>query len=131
MNNKGFTLVELILVVAIIALLSLIFTPNVMSLINRNNTNSYNDTIDSVISATNLYVSNHRYELGISCDNNETSVTLEDLINTGDLSKLPENPCDNSSLDFDPSNTIRIIYDCETKRFNYEFRDKIEESECR
>ncbi len=131
MNNKGFTLIELILVIAIIALLSLIFTPNILSLVNRNNANSYNDTIDSVISATNVYVSNNRYNLSISCSSNETTVTLDDLYNSGSLSKMPTNPCDNSSLDFNGSDTVRIIYDCNKDTYSYVFRDKINEEECR
>ena len=130
MNNRGFTLVELILVVAIIALLSLIFTPNVLSLINKNNTDTYNDTVESVISATKMYVSNNRYELGITCTNNTKSITINDLILSGDLSKVPVNSCNNSALDFDVNDTIEISYDCDQKKYSYSFREKIDENTC-
>lgn len=130
MNNKGFTLVELILVVAIIALLSLIFTPNVLYLINKNNTDTYNDTVESVISATKIYVSNNRYNLGITCTNNKKNITLNELILSGDLSKLPVNSCKNSSLDFNVNDVVEVSYDCDEKKYNYKFRDKIDEQMC-
>lgn len=130
MNDKGFTLVELILVVAIIALLSLIFTPNVLYLINKNNTDTYNDTVESVISATKIYVSNNRYDLGITCTDNKKNITLNELILSGDLSKLPVNPCKNSSLDFDVNDIVEVSYDCNKKKYDYKFRDKINEQMC-
>ena len=40
MNKKGFTLIEVIMVIAIIAILSIILTPNVMVFINKNNKKS-------------------------------------------------------------------------------------------
>ena len=36
MNNKGFTLIEMIMVIAILAMLAVLTTPNVIKMINKN-----------------------------------------------------------------------------------------------
>lgn len=131
MNNKGFTLIELILVVAIIALLTLVFTPNVVTLINKNNTNTYNDTIKSVENAAKIYVSDNRYDLGITCTNNKVNISIDKLIETGDLTKMPVNPCKNQALDFTTTETVEVTYNCNTKQFSYKFRDEIAVAECK
>ena len=41
MKKQGFTLIEVIMVIAIIAILSIILAPNVMVLINKNNERSF------------------------------------------------------------------------------------------
>ena len=124
MNNKGFTLIELIVVVAIIALLSLVLTPNVISLINKNKVNSYNDTIKSIEMAAASYVSDNRYSLGITCTNNEKYVSLQTLVKTGALTSIPTNPCTNS--DFVDTEEVKITYNCNTKEYSYYFKDKID-----
>lgn len=128
MNNRGFTLIELIVVVAIIALLSLVLTPNVISLINKNKVNSYNDTIKSIEMAAASYVSDNRYSLGITCPDSATKVTkivtLQTLVKTGALTSIPTNPCTNS--DFVDTEEVRITYNCNTKEYSYYFKDKID-----
>lgn len=119
MNNRGFTLIELIVVVAIIALLSLVLTPNVISLINKNKVNSYNDTIKSIEMAAASYVSDNRYSLGITCTDNEKYVSLETLVKAGNLSNIPTNPCTDKF--FKNSDLVKITYDCTTKQYSYSF----------
>lgn len=125
MNNKGFTLIELIVVVAIIALLSLVLTPNVISLINKNKVNSYNDTIKSIEMAAATYVSDNRYGLGITCTDNEKKVTLKTLVEAGALTSIPTNPCTNGN--FVDTEEVTITYYCNTKEYSYYFKDKIDE----
>ena len=48
MNKKGFTLIEVIMVIAIITILSLILIPNVMVLINENKKRSCEKMIDNI-----------------------------------------------------------------------------------
>ena len=48
MNKKGFTLIEVIMVIAIIAILSLILIPNVMVLIDKNKERSCEKMIDNI-----------------------------------------------------------------------------------
>ena len=48
MNKKGFTLIEIIMVIAIIAILSLILIPNVMVLIDKNKKRTCEKMIDNI-----------------------------------------------------------------------------------
>lgn len=121
MNKKGFTLIETIMVIAILALLMLMLVPNVIILINKNNTKSCHNLEDSIINSAKMYVASNKYELGFSC--NETkSLKIQDLVNSGDL-KISDgeltNPVDNSSISLE--NTINIKYNCNNKEFTYEF----------
>ena len=108
MNKKGFTLIETIMVIAILALLMLILVPNVIILINKNNTKSCHNLEDSIINSAKMYVASNKYELGFSC-NEIKSLKIQDLVNSGDL-KISDgeltNPVDNSSISLE--NTINI-----------------------
>lgn len=126
------------MVIAIIAILALIFTPNVMNLLNKNNTNVYNDAIDSIESAAETYISNNRYEKSvlneIKCSNSNDKkvieISLDNLVASGDLSKIPDNPCNNQS-NFNGSDKVTVTFNCKTKAFTYSFgKGKIEETEC-
>lgn len=141
MNNKGFTLIELILVIAIIALLALVFTPNVLGLISKNNTDAYNKTLDTVKTAAKNYMSNHRYDDSITsqidCRNNLVNtiyVSLSDLVASGDLSVIPSNPCkDSSILNFNDTDNVEVKFNCNSKEFSYFYKtDKeLEISNCK
>ena len=57
MNNKGFTLLEIILVVAILGVITLIVVPSVSSILNKNKNDQYENLKKSIISAAKMYVS--------------------------------------------------------------------------
>ena len=127
MNNKGFTLVELILVISVLAMLALLSTPSITRMIEQNKVNNYNSTIDSIINAASLYASNNRYELKFDnnafCRPSDTNdifsvITLKDLIDNGDISSPVKNFC--TDVDFSVSSQIRIILNCKTRQFSYE-----------
>ena len=46
LDNKGFTLVEVIAVVVILSVLSLLIVPSISGLLNRSKENSYSDLIN-------------------------------------------------------------------------------------
>lgn len=124
MNKKGFTLIETILVVAILALLMLVLVPNVISLIGKNNKESCENLKDNIISAAKIYVNMNKYELEFTCDNTSKNITLQTLVDSGDL-KIDEsgkiiNPMDDIEIELD-SSSVSVIYDCDSRTFNYSY----------
>lgn len=131
MNNKGFTLIEIIMVIAILALLAILTTPNVISLINKNKVDNYNAVIDSIVKASEIYVSDNRYSLEfkdssnnpISCSDNvneiSTNITLKTLVDSKDLSSEIINHCTNQEIINLDNIFVTITLDCETKNFSY------------
>lgn len=133
MNNKGFTLIEMIMVIAILAMLAVLTTPNVIKMINKNKADNYNSVIDSIVSSCDLYVSDKRYELRFNntCPTESESstiteistfITLQDLVNSKDISTPIRNECTNEELNYDTIK-INIILDCKTKNFSYKIED--------
>lgn len=131
MNNKGFTLIEMIMVIAILAMLAVLTTPNVIKMINKNKVDNYNSVIDSVVKACDLYTSDNRYELNFNgtCSADyeatptvSTSITLQDLVNSKDISTPIRNECTNEELSYDTIK-ITITLDCKTKNFSYKIED--------
>lgn len=125
MNRRGFTLIEIIMVIVIMGLLLLFLVPNVFVLINKSGEKSCNSLINNIESAAKIYVINNKYQLGFSCDEPE-DITLDTLIKSGDLktdsSGKIVNPVTNSVID--PNTiTVTVIYDCNTKMFSYTVND--------
>lgn len=123
MNRKGFTLVEVIVVIAILAVLVLILVPNIFVMINKNNEKSCNSLIDNIESAAKIYVTNNKYNLGFGCNapNNTKNIKLQTLVDSGNLKTDGAgkiiNPIDESEISFD--NAVVVTYDCNTKTFSY------------
>lgn len=126
MNNKGFTLIEIIMVIAILALLAILTTPNVISLINKNKVDDYNAVIDSIVKATDIYVSDNRYNLTFdnSCSDSineiSTNISLKTLVDSKDLSSKITNHCTNQEITDLDNIFVTITLNCETKKFSYE-----------
>lgn len=59
MNRKGFTLIELLVVIAVIAILSVLVVPSIMSITRNTKTRLYNQKVEYIISAAELYGSNN------------------------------------------------------------------------
>ena len=82
LNNKGFTLVEVIGVVVIISILAVILVPSISSLMNKGKNDTYGMLEDSIRSAARNYVGDKRYELNAD----EGTVTIKVLIDEDYLS---------------------------------------------
>lgn len=133
MNNKGFTLIEMIMVIAILAMLAVLTTPNVIKMINKNKADNYNSVIDSIVASCDLYTSDNRYNLSFNdtCSAESESstiteistfITLQDLVNSKDISTPIRNECTNEELNYDTIK-ITITLDCKTKNFSYKIED--------
>lgn len=140
LNNKGFTLIEVLAVVVILSILLAIATPTVNHLINQNKENNYNNLEDSIIQAAKIYLSDNRYNIKIEglCSDTDTEKNIT-YINNNELtnSHLPISWLVNSedlSTDtegniVDPRNTdkklnlessyVLVKYQCSTKDYKY------------
>ena len=117
MNKKGFTLIEVIVVIVIIVILSLILIPNVMLFINKNDINSCEKLITNIESSAKIYVSENKYTLGFDCSNTSKTITLQQLVDVGDLSSPIINPITKKEIDL--NTTIAVTYNCTDKTFTY------------
>ena len=120
MNRNGFTLIETIMVIAILALLVLVLVPNVILLINKNDTKSCQNLEKSIKESTKMYVTDNKYKLGFEC-NTAKEISMQELINYGYL-KLANDKLVNPKDDKDISGKkVIVTYNCESNDFTYEF----------
>ena len=127
-NKKGFTLIEVIMVIAIIGLLSIILVPNVIDLIEENKIESCKEVRENIISATKIYVANNKYELGFSCDTDTAKeIKLADLLLSGDLNGPVINPITDTEV---KDVYVETTYDCDKKIFVYNLVDNLNELKC-
>lgn len=139
LNYKGFTLVELLAVIAIMGMLAVIMVPTISGVIEENKKNNSENLKNSIKSSARAYISDNRYEIKLdnkSCNNNntkreifsinnktilESKITVELLVNEGYLkSNSGEiiDPKTNKSIDKNNS-YIKVTYDCSSKDFKY------------
>ena len=78
LNKKGFTLIELMVVIAILVIIMGIALPNITSSIERSKEKQKQNKLQLVTSSAELYFDRHR---------NTSVVTIETLINDGFLTE--------------------------------------------
>ncbi len=130
--SKGFTLIEMLMVVSILALLSLFLIPNVMNLVNKNKIDSCNNTINSIKNAVNLYISDNRYDLDIDCSSNtdkNVKIYLFDLIQNNYLKSPIINPINDEELNSTSNGSyIQLKYSCNDRKFKDSYSFKLYEN---
>ena len=141
LNNKGFSLVEILAVVVILGVLSAIMVPTVTGIISSNRENSYENLKKSITSSARIYISDNRYDIAVednTCNTNtETNITkigtnniqdskipLSLLVTAGDLDEIIVDPRDREkTLNID-SSYIVVTFNCHTKKYNYDIKDE-------
>ncbi len=107
MNNKGFTLVELLAVIVVLAILIAIAVPSTISISNKLKVNMYCSKIDSIETAAKLYGEDRKDSFIDKYDSQYPSktITVKTLVESGDLKKDNNaepyivDPRDNKSMD--------------------------------
>ncbi len=135
LNNKGFSLVEVLAVVVILGVLVVIMIPAVNDVIKKNRENNLKDLKESIISSAKLYVSDNRYNIKLSesCDNNPNGtvgvasidgqavaglIFLFALNEKGYLSSSKiVNPNDKKELDL--QSYVKFEFDCKKREYVY------------
>jgi len=143
LDNKGFTLVEVLAIVIILGVLIAIMIPNINNLINKNKEDSYKQLLKSFENAAKIYTSDYRYDIKLNTNNNcndegitelnvisisttnliESKISLNVLVTAGALEISKDgniyNPMNNEMyLDLENS-YVTIKYICKTKDYSF------------
>ncbi len=126
LNNKGFTLVEILAVVVILGIIATILIPAVGLIINKNKEDNYKNLKNSILSAAKVYMSDNRYNINRNIDNissekiEDNKLTVQLLINNDLLSTNQiKNPMNSSqTLNLNDSYVI-VKYSCNSRDYVY------------
>ena len=123
MNNNGFSLIELLTVIALLAIILLIFTPNITNMINNfRDVDQVEMLKNSAISAAKEYVVDGKLlASNITCG--ENSILISTLISSNYLE---------SNDWYRSGDEIIVTYDCNNKKFTeYKYCIKAEDGNCK
>lgn len=93
-NDKGFTLVEILAVITILSLLIVFVVPNFLSLLNKSKASTIDIQKQMIISAARLYVEdcNNLQNKNVTCNftvtDGKTIINLNDLISNGYINEV-------------------------------------------
>ena len=112
LNNKGFTLVELLATIVILAMIGVISFVSINGVIEQNKIKNCENLENSIKSAAKEYVSDKRYDNSFVSSVQDMKVLLggRDLINNKNLSGDVYNPFDNED-----NITDKVIVEVELK----------------
>lgn len=110
MKKKGFTLVELLVVISLLALIGVSIGISLNRTLKRQSENNYDEFLNKVISAANLYASNNNGVIdSLYKDKGYILVPLQELIDDGLISPNLINP--NTKEKIDPEEDVKILLD--------------------
>lgn len=134
MKNKGFTLVELILVVVILGILSAIVIPGIMKSLNESRRDS-GESIEKILKENlELYNIDHKDDIWCSENSKDDGLENDTGLNTnckkpGDSHIVPVSALYSTNPDIDMgecllqnSNSLKIIRDDSGDKFKYEVK---------
>ena len=105
-NEKGFTLVELLAVVLILTLLVLLVWPNISNSVNNKKDDIDNLTLNIIEDATKLYISDNKNYFS-KVDGNVYCIALKKLINQDYL----KNNIEYDGEDISDIKTMKVFYE--------------------
>ena len=149
MDNRGFTLIEVLAVIFILGVIALITVPTITNVISKNKDDNYENLKKSIVSAAKVYMSDNRYNIklgkniskpdadtcrnsddkrevievdGIDLSSNPSTLTLNLLVESGNLKakdKIIINPKTDKNINLSNS-YIKVFYNCKTKDYVYD-----------
>lgn len=99
MNNKGFTLIELIAIMVILVLIFFISFPQILNITKTDEEKKYNNMVDNLCIAGKSYISANIDDFnGLTTIGNEIELTIQELMDYGNVDKNIKNPKTNNSV---------------------------------
>ena len=107
MNRKGFTLIELLVTIVLLGIIAAISFVSINKVINQNRKQNCETLVNSIITATNEYVSDNRYKNDFveGINNNIFSFTAKTLVDGNYLNDKIVNPFNRNEI---PSESVTI-----------------------
>lgn len=112
MNNKGFSLIELLVVLVILSAIISIAIPSITSAVERNKQKTNDKKIEIIISQAEEYASIYKNKIKRDEDNN-FCINISSIIEVGLLTQNDIIDTDNNSLDGS------VKYNNNTKTYSY------------
>ncbi len=119
--KKGFTLIELIAVVAILGLIALVVYPAIGSVIKNAREETYNDQVDVIINAAKEWSTDIKNVAKLTSDGSAYELTVQTLIDEGYIKNNEIKDPRNSEKNMD--GTVLIRYNKEIKSYDYTYRE--------
>ena len=114
MNNKGFTLAELLAIIVILAVIMIVAAPNVTKQIQKKEQTDVNILNQKIENAAKIYVAKYYSDKVIGNDFDSIKFTLNDLQQDGLINLTKNSSCNN-----DLSNEIHVNFN--NNKVNFDF----------
>lgn len=107
MKHKGFTLIEMLGVMALLAVIFSLIYPNAMEMLERGKKQDYMEYQRTIELAAEAYI-NSNQELSFPTTDSSFSITFHDLMNSGYLSTNVVNPKTKQTVLDTPNATVTV-----------------------
>jgi prepilin-type N-terminal cleavage/methylation domain-containing protein len=112
MNKKGFTLLEVLVIIVLLGVLSSVIIPSAFKVIQDSKNRSYRTLIDTIENNANLYISDHRDDIETAISSTGSyDLTLDDLVDEGLLKAPIINPKTDKAIPLTKKVTIKLDED--------------------
>lgn len=124
MKNKGFTLIELIAVVALLALTFLVVVPSIMNTFNKMTEEKYNRYLNDVFLAAEAYIEGNVAKYKEFIENKETFyITYEELLSS-DYLKSTIYDSKNEKTVKDEDFTVEVYFLEDSDEYHYKLHER-------
>ena len=104
-NNKGFSLVELIIVIAIMAILIGVLAPQYLKFVERSRVSTDKQNVDEIVRAVEIYAADPETTLALT-DNATVTLNTTDATISGDTSTFVAEALKAAGFSVDASNKV-------------------------
>jgi len=119
-NKKGFTLMELLAIVALLGLIALAATIGIINMSNNQKQKDYQDIVKTIISASRTYVGlNKNNSKNDLIDTNSIEIPLSSLIESNLLKSDLIDPRTDEKISH--NNKVKVEYNPDSGEFTYTY----------